>query len=334
MPATIKDLARETGLGIATISSYLNGGSVRAQNAQKIEAAIRKLDFAVNETARSLKTSRTMTIGIVVPELQSNFFAKIISEAEDIFRHHGYSVIVSDCRTDRAREREVVDFFLRKRVDGLLCAPVDMTGQNLAAALRSAHCKVVLFDRLLEGLDCDSVCIDNVSAIRQAVDVLANDGHRRIGFIGGPPGIFTADQRILGYRTAMQAYGLEPEDRFLAMGNYTILGGRDALVHLLRQSPDVTAVIAVNDEMTVGCMMAVSELGLRIPEQLSIIGFDHEDFARACQPRLTIISQPSRQIARSTAELLLRRLAGETGPARQLTLSTTLMDGRSTLPCP
>ena len=129
--ATIKDLAKETGLSLATISSYINGGNVREKNRIKIENAIQKHGYVANEIARSLKTNKTMTVGIIVPELKSNFFANIISDAEDILRHHGYSVLVCDCRTDPKREKDAIDFMLRKRVDGIINAPVNQDGHHL-----------------------------------------------------------------------------------------------------------------------------------------------------------------------------------------------------------
>ena len=131
MGATIKDIARETGLGLATISSYLNGGNVREKNRIKIEAAIEKLHFEVNETARGLKTNKTKIIGIVIPELNNIFCAEIISEAEDILRQNGYATMLCDCRSDEHREAEAVEFLLHKRVDGLLIMPTGEYSEKL-----------------------------------------------------------------------------------------------------------------------------------------------------------------------------------------------------------
>lgn len=328
MSATIKDLARETGLGVATISSYLNGGNVRENNRIKIEAAIAKHGFVVNEMARSLKTNKSMTVGIVVPELKSNFFTKIISEAEDILRHHGYSVIIADCRTDPMREKEAIDFLLRKRVDGIINAPVDFTGANLKPAINSGIA-VVQIDRKLDKLPCDSVSVDNLDAMRKAVGILVENGHQKIGYIGGPKEVYTAEQRSLGYRIAMEELGLEAEARFIIEGNFTIQGGREATISMIEENPDVTAVIATNDEMTIGCMIAVNELEIRTPDQLSVIGFDHEEFSQAYHPRLTIVSQPSIEIARCSSELLLRRLSGDTSATEAIMLSTYITKGKS-----
>jgi len=333
MATTIKDLAKETGLSLATISSYINGGSVRESNRIKIEAAIRKHGYVANEIARSLKTNRSMSIGIIIPELKSNFFANIISEAEDILRHHGYSVLVCDCRTDPEREKDAVNFLLRKRVDGIVNAPVNHDGHHLKPFFDEEKA-VVLIDRKIDNVPCDCVIVDNIDAMRKAVGSLAKNGHKKIGYIGGPQiggpqSVYTSAQRALGYKMAMEERGLQVERRFMIEGNFTIQGGADAMTHLVKNNSDITAVIATNDEMTIGCMIAANELELCIPNDISIIGFDHLDFSRACSPPITIISQPSLEIARCASNLLLRRLSGDTSAIEEIRLSTSITNGKS-----
>lgn len=331
MAATIKDLSRETGLGLATISSYLNGGNVREKNRIKIEEAIKTLNFAVNETARNLKTNKSMTIGIIVPELKSNFFSNISSEIEDILRHHGYSVIISDCRTDVVREREVSQFFMRKRVDGIINAPVDYTGEHLRPFLDSGK-PVVLIDRIIEQLECDSISIDNVDAVRKAVYRMADNGHRIIGYIGcSQEKLYTASQRCQGYKLAMAERGLAFDESFIVETKGNVQSGHDACIELLGKHPEITAIIAANDETTVGCMVALNELKIIVPNDISILGFDYVDFARACPPGLDIVTQPNLEIARSAADLMLRRLTGDVSPVENIILSTSLQEGRSVL---
>ena len=131
MAATMKDIARRTGLGLATISSYFNGGNVREKNRIKIEEAISELHYEVNEVARGLKTNATKTIGVVIPELNNTFCSEIITAMEDVLRNHGYATIICDCRTDKKLEKEAVEFLIRKRVDGLINMPADITGEHL-----------------------------------------------------------------------------------------------------------------------------------------------------------------------------------------------------------
>lgn len=328
MAATMKDLAKATGLGLATISSYFNGGNVREKNRVKIEQAIEELHFEVNEIARGLKTNRTRVIGIVIPELNSIFCAEIITEVEDILRNHGYAVMVCDCRTDEKREAEAVDFLYHRRVDGLLLMPVGKDGAHLKPFTSSGK-PVVLIDRRLEGVDCDCVLVDNQGAAADAVCRLTEAGHRRIGILAGPEEIYTARERLAGYSKALAEAGITPDPRLVARGDYTIRGGLGAMKRLLGENPQMTAVFVSNYEMTMGAVIAANELGVRIPENLSVIGFDNLEFARASSPRLSIVSQPTGEIGRQAAQLLLERLEGAAHPGKAVSLETSFIEGKS-----
>lgn len=341
MAATMKDLAKATGLGLATISSYFNGGNVRKQNRAKIEQAIEELHFEVNEIARGLKTNRTKVIGIVIPELNNIFCAEIITAVEDILRNHGYAVMVCDCRTDEGREMEAVEFLYHRRVDGLLLIPTGKSGTHVKR-FASTGKPVVLIDRMLEGVDCDCVLVNNQGAAADAVNRLIQAGHRQIGILAGPREVYTARERLAGYRQALEKAGITPDPGLTARGDYTIGGGMRAMKQLIRENPQMTAVFVSNYEMTMGAVIAVNELGLRIPKELSVIGFDNLEFARASNPSLSIVSQPTGEIARRSAELLLGRLKdGEVAsgraegketaerPGELVSLATSFIEGKS-----
>ena len=338
MGATMKDIAKRTGLGLATISSYLNGGNVREKNRIKIEEAIEELHFEVNEVARGLKTNRTKTIGIIIPELNNIFFAEIITETEDILRNHGYATMICDCRSDEKREEEAEEFLFHRRVDGLILMPTGNGEKGIQRFLRAGK-PVVLIDRKMEQTDCDCVLVDNEGAAEEAVDRLFAAGHRKIGIIAGPDKIYTAKERLSGYRKAFYGKGMTPGEEFIARGDYTIAGGARAMRELMEKNKEMTAVFISNYEMTVGAMMELNDLGVSVPEELSVIGFDNEDFARALRPRLSIVTQPSGEIARRAAELLLGRLERETAAKQPgnleserpetVTLKTGFVEGRS-----
>ena len=190
MAATMKDLSRETGLGLATISKYFNGGTVREKNRVLIEAAVKKLHYVPNEVARSLKTQHSRVIGVIIPELSNAFITSIISSMEDILRKQDYAVIVCDCRSDPKREKEAVEFLMHRRVDGLINMATDTTGAHLKAPLASGI-PVLLVDRLIESLQgkVSAVVIDNIHAASQAVQKLTSLGHRQIGLILGSPNL-------------------------------------------------------------------------------------------------------------------------------------------------
>lgn len=307
MAATIKDIAKKTGLGLATISSYINGGNVREANRIKIEAAIEELHYEINEVARGLKTNKTKTIGVIIPELNNIFCTEIITSMEDVLRSHGYATIVCDCRTDKQLEADAVSFLIQKRVDGIINMPVDTTGEHLKSFQQSGR-PVVLIDRKIKNLNCDCVFVDNRTAAREAVSLFIQNGHKKIGIITGPSDIFTARERLLGYQDALSDAGIAIEKRLIYFGDYTMPTGVDGLEKLVKDNPDMTAVFSCNYEMTMGAVIGVNELGLVIPEDISLVGFDNCTFARACRPKLTIVEQPTAQIGAEVARIMLARL--------------------------
>ena len=330
MAATIKDLANETGLGVATISSYLNGGRVREKNRIKIEAAIKKYDFHINEIARGLKTNRTKTVGIVIPDLTSSFFAEIITKLEDLLQEHGYGVLVCDSRSDLKKLHSAVEFLFSKRVDAIINAPLTHDSAYLDSFLKAGK-PVILIDRKLMAPKCDNILIDNIDATRMAVEYLIQNGHKKIGYVAGPDHVFTAVERLHGYHLAMLEAGLPTEERFVVHSReYSIFGGRTAMQTLLERNPDMTAVVVTSDDLTVGSMIAINESGISLPNDLSLIGFDNVDFACASHPGLTIVRQPIQEIAAKTVDVLLARLNGSSDvPPQEVRLKAHMIMGKS-----
>lgn len=329
MAATIKDIASVTGLGLATISSYLNGGSVREQNRIKIEEAIKELHFEVNEVARGLKTNRTKIIGIVIPEFNNIFCGEVITEVEDILRGRGYAAIICDCRTDAKREEEALEFLKKRRVDGLIIMPSGNEGKSLHI-FEEAGIPVVLIDRKVDGIECDCVLVDNRGAATDAVNRLIKAGHKRIGIITGPDYIFTAKERLLGYREALESNHMKEEQSLISQSDFTIAGGVECMKHLIQKNPNMTAVFVANYEMTMGAVIEANELGIRIGKSLSFVGFDNEDFARACVPKLCIVEQPTKEIASHVARILFERIEGNSDTEKMtIKLKTGFIEGNS-----
>ena len=332
MAATMKDIARETGLGLATISKYFNGGTVREKNRVLIESAVKKLRYIPNEVARSLKTQQTRVIGVVIPELSNAFITSIISSMEDILRKQDYAVIVCDCRSDARREKEAVEFLLHRRVDGLINMATDMSGAHLKAAL-NAGIPVLLVDRLIDSLrgKVSAVVIDNIHAASQAVRKLTDLGHRQIGLVLGSRNLYTTDLRLTGYLNALREAGIEPEDDYIRYGDYTMDGGYQAVQDLMKLENRPTALFVTNFEMTLGAMLALQHRGIRVPEDLSVIGFDKLEMFGEIFPDLTLIRQPQLSIGREAANLMLDLLlSGRDSPSHRIvTLSTELTEGSS-----
>ena len=334
MAATMKDLSRETGLGLATISKYFNGGTVRERNRVLIEAAVKKLHYVPNEVARSLKTQHSRVIGVIIPELSNAFITSIISSMEDILRKHDYAVIVCDCRSDPKREKDAVEFLLHRRVDGLINMATDTTGAHLKAPLASGI-PVLLIDRLIESLrgKVSAVIIDNVHAASQAVEKLTGLGHRQIGLVLGSPNLYTTNQRLTGYLNALNEAGIKPTEEYIRYGDYTMDGGYQAVLDLLKLKNRPTALFVTNFEMTLGTMLALQHNGVRVPEDLSVIGFDKLELFGEIFPNLTLIRQPQLSIGRESANLMLDMLSNEeSGGCRIVTLTTELTEGSSVRP--
>ncbi len=330
MPATMKDIARETGLGLATISKYLNGGNVRPENKILIDKAIKKLDYMVNEMARGLKSKRSTLIGVVIPELSNIFITTIITAIEDSLRQKGYSVVVCDCHSNRKLECEAVRFLLRKGIDGLVNMPTSGEGQHLLPAIEKGV-PVVLVDRLVSGLSgqVDAVLVDNAKASYDAVSHLLKNGHREIGIILGPKEIFTSGERLSGYAQAMKAYGLPLEEKNIIYSDYTTQGGYESMRALLKRK-DLTAAFVTNYEMTLGAIIALNERNVKIPEEISLIGFDNMQLSQIVHPKLTVVTQPLEDMGAQISNLLLGKLSGgERKPALTLSLSTSLSLGDS-----
>jgi LacI family transcriptional regulator len=306
----MKDIARETGLGLATISKYLNGGRVREENRAALEAAIKKLDYHVNEYARGLKSNRTKTIGVIIPELSNLFITTILSRMEEVLRESGYSMIVCDCHTSGKLECQAVTFLMGKMVDGLVNMPVCTDGRHLRPA-EARQLPIVLLDNPLPEAACraDAVYLNNSEASHRAADFLLGRGHTAIGIIAGPDKSFTAEQRLAGYVSALAERGIAVRNDLIARCDYTVPGGYQAMKKLLAARPGMTAVFMTNYEVSLGSIMAIREAGLSIPGNLSVIGFDDMALSRLVSPPLAVVAQPLYEMGTQAAQLLLRRIA-------------------------
>ncbi len=330
MAATIKDIARETGLSIATVSKYMNGATLKEKNRVAVERAIKKLNYTVNEYARGLKSNKSRTIGVIIPELSNLFVTQIVTKMEEVLRGQGYSSIICDCHTNEKLECEAVHFLLGKMVDGIVNMPVCKDGHHLQPAVEK-KIPIVLIDRPIDSLTgiADSVLIDNTAAAKTAISYLLQHKHREIGIIVGPEDVFTSKQRLKGYFDAFDSFSLPVNEDNILHGDYTVQGGYESMRRLLLQSR-VTAVFVTNYEMTLGAVIAVNEMGLKIPDEISVIGFDNMDLSRITHPQLTIVTQPLEQIGAQTAKLLLEHLTGSVPVSPvAVSLSTTLQEGAS-----
>ncbi|WP_432545787.1 LacI family DNA-binding transcriptional regulator [Kineococcus sp. SYSU DK004] len=333
MPPTYKDIQRMTGLSLATISKHFNGGNVLAANRAAIEEAAADLGFRVNEVARSLRTRRSGTVGVLLPALDNDFHLEVIAGVEAVLKDVGVSVVVVSSHTSAAGAAGAVDLLVDRRVDGVIAVPGRHDGEPLRAAA-ARGLPVVLVDRLVSGLDCDAVVLDNTGASAQVVRHLVEHGHREIAVVTGTPDVWTMRERLTGFRRAMRAAGLPVAREHVVRGPLTVRTGREAVHALLARERRPTAVYATNYELTLGAVVALNEAGVDVPGDVSLVGFDGEVVAQVARPRTSVYVQPVRGIAREAAELMRERLAGDgEGPApRRRVLAGRFVPGGSVGP--
>ena len=328
MASTIKDIKSETGLALATISKYLNGGNVRTENREKIEAAIKKLDYRPNEMARALITKKTRTIGVVINDIASQFSGILLRYTGQLLRKHGYSMMICDSAHDPQLEEKNIRFCVDKKVDGILLLPVGMDSGNLSSA-KAANVPVVLLDREVPGSGCDCITIDNREAARRAVNELARHGHTRIAVIHSEE--YTGNERYLGYLDAMREHDLPIPDDYIYSGpmHSTQLGYR-GMEKLMALEEPPTAIMMTNYEVSLGVVMAMNEEGLKCPEDFSLLGFDELTLALVVRPKITVVAQPMEEICQEGVRLLMARVDGETDiPPRRISIYAGIAPGES-----
>lgn len=307
---TIKDVAKLSQTSVGTVSRYLNGYHIKEANQSKIQEAIKQLNFSINPIARGLKTNKTKTVGILVPELSNTFSAHVIEGMEQTFDEHGYSLLVCDSRNSLNIEKEKLRLLRDKLVDGIILMPVRDEGEHVRE-IQENGLPIVLIDRLITDLPCDGIISDNVNGAYQAVEIIINRGHKRIGMISGPQEVYTAKERLEGYLRALKDYNIPVEESLICDGHYTQKGGAEALEKLLERTEPPTAIFVANNDMVVGAVKSISSKELIIGKDISLFGYDQLEFSQILRPPLSLVIQPIEAIGRRAAELLIDRMEGD-----------------------
>ncbi|PNG29003.1 LacI family transcriptional regulator [Pseudomonas protegens] len=329
--ATIKDVAALAGISYTTVSHVLNKTRPVSEEVRvKVEAAIKRLDYVPSAVARSLKAKTTATIGLLVPNSLNPYFAELARGIEDYCERNGYCVILCNSDDNPDKQRNYLRVLLEKRIDGLIVTSAG-GDSGLAQGLAGVRTPMVIVDRGLEGVDADLVRIDHHYGAYLATRHLLELGHRDIACIGGPANTSVAQMRLAGFRQALQEADVEvPAGRILE-SDFSSTGGYRAAAQLLESRPP-SAIFAANDMMGIGVLRAAAERNIRVPSELSVIGFDDILMSRYVYPALTTVGQSILQLGETAAELLLRRIAARELPVDQRIVTPNIVLRESTAP--
>ena len=312
--ASIYDVARESRVSVFTVSAVVNNKAhVGKKLRERVEAAIRKLNYRPNLLARSLAKQKTHTIGMIVPDIANPFFPMVVRGAEDAAQKRGYNLLLCNSDDTQVREESALELLLSKRVDGILLtkAICDIT-PSLRQMIEEMNIPIVLVMRTFPKISKDAIITDDYQGAYEAVCHLARSGRSRIGLMGGPMKVSNGKARWQGFHDALKANDLSYEPSLVIEGDYRIESGYRGGHVLLSQRPD--GVYVANYLMTVGLLKAAEEMGLQCPEDFGLVSFDDYPWLGIFRPKLTTVELPKYQLGLEAADLLLDRIAGKTGP--------------------
>ncbi len=334
MSATIADVAREAGVSIATVSRYLNGHTtmVSTVTGVRIQAAVEHLGYVPNLAARSLKTGRSRLIGVLLANIAHPYWSVVLSGVEEACHRSGYSVIVSGAGDRADVEHRYLQMFLEQRVDGILFNPA-YAEPELIAAWGSLQVPVVTLDRTLPGLPFQLVAMDNALGTRLAVAHLLGLGHRRIGFISWiPRSLTTRQERLQGYEDTLTEAGIALDPALIRFAADGWSDGVEQTLALLAEPAPPTAIISASSMLNLQVLAAIKRRGLRVPEDVSVVGYDDSPWDSLLDPPLTTITTPARHLGVVAAERLIMAIdESDPGDTAEIRLTPTLIIRQSTV---
>lgn len=334
---TIREVARLAEVSVATVSKTLNkSGKVSDELQQRVVAAAQTLGYAPHASARSLRSGSTRIFGLLVADIANPFFLKLVETIEMNASAAGFSVILCNSGEDPEREQRNFQMLLSQRVDGIILIPTRESWPNRVAAMWSLPVPAILLDRVLDGLEIDSVTIDNHMAGGLAAEHLLKLRHQRVGIIMGSPDHQIARHRLDGFRDQFSKSGTPLDEQLIKKNLFTEEAAYAAVVELMASEAPPTAMFATNNHLALGLLRAVTQLGLVIPDDLSIVTVDDLPWAGGLLPGLTAVVQPSKAIAKAAVSTLLERVSKDKetkdGSPRSIVFEPTLLERGSTAP--
>jgi LacI family transcriptional regulator len=325
-PVTIKDVAAHASVSVATVSAVMNGNKyVSPELEQRVRASIESLGYMRNNMAQGLKTQISHTIGLIIPDITNPFFTNISRGVEDVVNARHFSLILGNTDEDAQKELNYFHLLKGKRADGLIIAPTAQ-GHEIAPSWPLQQFPVVSIDRSLFNLGIDTVLVDNQKGARDVVEHLIHLGHRRIGIVTGLPGVVPTDERLAGYKEALEANNIAIDPALIVVSRALISNGEQGTLQLLTKIEDrPTALFLMDGTMVIGALQAIAKLGLHCPEDIALVGFDDSPWASVVSPHLTVVAQPTYEIGQTAAQFLFDRLENPKREPREIRLQTKLI---------
>jgi LacI family transcriptional regulator len=320
---TLHDVARLAGVGTTTVSRVINGGEhVAPEMLARIQKVMSELGYQPNQAARSLKNARSKTIGLIIPSIVDPFFAHFASVTEQLAREEDYVILL--LTSEDQADREMVDLKVleRHRVDGLLIVPPRAGAKGLVEQLKQLSVPVVAVDRPLTGQTYSRVLCDNFRAAQMAMSHLVEHGGRRILVLGGDPRLYTIQKRVEGCQSVIASAGL---DSIIEMGASDYETAEAIISKRMKQKGGLDAIFGLYSQSTIHSYEFLQNRGIRVPDQVSLIGFDDFALASTLRPSITVVNQAVAEMARTATRLLLNHINGETTSAQQIEITANLI---------
>lgn len=331
MALTIRDVADAAGVSQATAGRALGGyGSVSPAALERVLAAADELGYRTNRVAQALRSGQTRTVGFIPGDLENPFFAKVARHLGDALEAEGFTLIVSSSDERPEREQKILETFRAHLLSGVVIAPTAQVAAPHLEKVISDGIPLVLVDRRVEGVEADSVTVDNEGGGLQAVSHLIGLGHRRIAIVSDSLQTASTSERFIGYQKALSGHDIAFDPQLIGVAGFSREDAYASTLRILSLGERPTAIFSTDAFMTEGALRAIRERGLRVPEDVSIVGFDDVDPRALMNPSVTVVAQPVAELGQQAARLLLEQLAGAERPPAHVDLETELIIRDST----
>jgi LacI family transcriptional regulator len=307
---TIKEVAKEANVSISTVSRVLNkSGYTSEKTKEKVLNAVKKLNYQGSLVAAAMKKKQTLTLGLIIPDIKNIFYSDLTRTIEDRANRHGFNIFLCNTDNNLQKEAEYIHLLIAKGVDGIIFSSPEVDDGNIEELKENyPELPVVILGGKFPNLILNEVVVDNVDGAYKAMGHLLDLGHKDIAFIGGDPETYASVERHKGYKMALNERGIPVKEEYVIFDTFYIQSGYENAKRLLQKNDRPTAIFAVSDSIAVGIYKAARELNIRIPEQLSVVGFDDSQYAEILYPMLTTIRTPIKEMGQRAIEIMVKAI--------------------------